>query len=220
MLQLLAGGEIAIEDLLLDGGGGGGAAETATGSSGEIAASTSDRGGGGAGAEPGWPRVFHCDLNEDVELPLLAEPRLGAEQVGGLYAGEEVTAVGQQGDWLHVRLYEYDEEEDYEEKDDQDDVSSVVWAGSLGVGWTGRPAYVGCRWPVGVFSVGLDRRRPWWGGCHVTVFAAAFVRRHLPCLVLSCRLKRQASVVRPNDPGLTAALSSSISSAGIKGGDG
>lgn len=34
------------------------------------------------GTEPGWPRVFHCDLNEEVELPLLAEPRLGAEQVG------------------------------------------------------------------------------------------------------------------------------------------
>lgn len=28
-----------------------------------------------------WPRVFHCDLNEEVELPLLAEPRPGAEQV-------------------------------------------------------------------------------------------------------------------------------------------
>lgn len=32
-------------------------------------------------AEPSWPRVFHCDLSEEAELPLLAEPRLGAEQV-------------------------------------------------------------------------------------------------------------------------------------------
>lgn len=75
--------------------------------SGDIAASSSNQ-----GTEPGWPRVFHCDLNEQAELPLLAEPRLGAEQVGGLYAGEEITAVGQQGDWLHVRLYEEDEDED------------------------------------------------------------------------------------------------------------
>lgn len=40
-------------------------------------------------------------------------------QVGGLYAGEEVTAVGQQGAWLHVRLYEFDEDEE-DKEDDQD----------------------------------------------------------------------------------------------------
>ena len=68
--------------------------------------------------------MFHCDLNEEAELPLLAEPRLGAEQVGGLYAGEEITAVGQQGDWLHVRLYEYEEDEDAD-KDGDHDVSVV-----------------------------------------------------------------------------------------------
>ena len=34
------------------------------------------------GMEPGWPRIFHCGLSEEVELPLLAEPRLSAEQVG------------------------------------------------------------------------------------------------------------------------------------------
>ncbi|CAM9628795.1 unnamed protein product, partial [Ectocarpus sp. 13 AM-2016] len=86
--------------------------------SGEIAASSSNQ-----GTEPGWPRVFHCDLNEQAELPLLAEPRLGAEQVGGLYAGEEITAVGQQGDWLHVRLYEEDEDEDNDDGDEDDDDS-------------------------------------------------------------------------------------------------
>eukprot|EP00904_Undaria_pinnatifida_P001675 jgi/Undpi1/11508/HiC_scaffold_30.g13805.m1 len=67
------------------------------------------------GMEPGWPRIFHCGLSEEVELPLLAEPRLSAEQVGGLYAGEEVTAVGQHGDWLHVRLYEFDDDEEEDE---------------------------------------------------------------------------------------------------------
>lgn len=41
-------------------------------------------------------------------------------QVGGLYAGEEVTAVGQHGDWLHVRLYEFDDDE--EEDEDKHDV--------------------------------------------------------------------------------------------------
>lgn len=41
-------------------------------------------------------------------------------QVGGLYAGEEVTAVGQQGAWLHVRLYEFDEDEEEDKEDDQD----------------------------------------------------------------------------------------------------
>lgn len=86
----------------------------------EIAVSSSDQ-----GTEPGWPRIFHCDLNEEAELPLLAEPRLGAGQVGGLYAGEEITAVGQQGDWLHVRLYEYEEDEEDEDKDDDHDVSPV-----------------------------------------------------------------------------------------------
>lgn len=105
----------AIENLLsLDG-----AAQRAAGSS-EIAVSSSDQ-----GTEPGWPRVFHCDLNEEAELPLLAEPRLGAGQVGGLYAGEEITAVGQQGDWLHVRLYEYEEDEEDDDKDDDHDVSPL-----------------------------------------------------------------------------------------------
>lgn len=33
------------------------------------------------GTEASWPRVFHCDLGEEGELPLLAQPRLGAEQV-------------------------------------------------------------------------------------------------------------------------------------------
>lgn len=110
------GSREAIENLLsLDG-----AAERAAGSS-EIAVSSSDQ-----GTEPGWPRIFHCDLNEEAELPLLAEPRLGAGQVGGLYAGEEITAVGQQGDWLHVRLYEYEEdEEDDEDKEDDHDVSPL-----------------------------------------------------------------------------------------------
>lgn len=42
-------------------------------------------------------------------------------QVGGLYAGEEVTAVGQHGDWLHVRLYEFDEEEEEEDEDKHGD---------------------------------------------------------------------------------------------------
>lgn len=121
----------AIDDLLsLDGG----AAERAAGSS-EMAAvvvSSSDQ-----GTEPGWPRVFHCDLNEDAELPLLAEPSLGSEQVGGLYAGEEVTAVGQQGDWLHVRLYEYEEEDEEGDKDDDEDVSEPApRLGSLG-SWVG-----------------------------------------------------------------------------------
>lgn len=44
-----------------------------------------------------------------------------AVQVGGLYAGEEVTAVGQHGDWLHVRLYEFDEEEEEEDEDKHGD---------------------------------------------------------------------------------------------------
>lgn len=35
-----------------------------------------------------------------------------------MYAGEEVTAVGQHGDWLHVRLYEFDEDNVEEDKDD------------------------------------------------------------------------------------------------------
>ncbi len=107
-----------MEDLLsLDG-----AAERAAGSSEIAVVSSSDQ-----GTEPGWPRVFHCDLNEDAELPLLAEPRLGAEQVGGLYAGEEVTAVGQHGDWLHVRLYEYEEDEEGEKDDDEDVSVRLVW---------------------------------------------------------------------------------------------
>lgn len=118
---MLASGE-AMEDLLsLEG-----AAERAAGSSEIAVVSSSDQ-----GTEPGWPRVFHCDLNEDAELPLLAEPRLGAEQVGGLYAGEEVTAVGQYGDWLHVRLYEY-EEDGEEDKDDDEDVSKPQSFGNFG----------------------------------------------------------------------------------------
>lgn len=116
--QLVASQE-AIEDLLsLDGAAAG---ERAAGSNEIAAVSSSDQ-----GTEPSWPRVFHCDLNEEAELPLLAEPRLGAEQVGGLYAGEEITAVGQQGDWLHVRLYEYEEDED-EGKDGGDHDVSVFF---------------------------------------------------------------------------------------------
>lgn len=35
--------------------------------------------------------------------------------------------MGQQGDWLHVRLYEFDEDEDGEEdKDNDDDVRFVT----------------------------------------------------------------------------------------------
>lgn len=45
--------------------------------SGEVAVSSFNQ-----GMEPGWPRIFHCGLSEEVELPLLAEPRLSAEQVG------------------------------------------------------------------------------------------------------------------------------------------
>lgn len=45
-------------------------------SSSEVAVASSDQ-----GAEPSWPRIFHCDLSEEADLPLLAEPRLGAEQV-------------------------------------------------------------------------------------------------------------------------------------------
>lgn len=41
--------------------------------------------------------------------------------MGSLYAGEEVTAVGQQGDWLHLRLYEFDDEEEDEDEDRDDD---------------------------------------------------------------------------------------------------
>ena len=39
------------------------------------------------GPEPSWPQVFHCDLSEEAELPLLAEPRLGAEQVEDFFGG-------------------------------------------------------------------------------------------------------------------------------------
>lgn len=49
---------------------------------------------------------------------------LSQTQVGSLYAGEEVSAVGQQGDWLHVRLYEFDDDD--EEKDDDRDVSPFL----------------------------------------------------------------------------------------------
>ncbi|CAM9245609.1 unnamed protein product, partial [Choristocarpus tenellus] len=43
-------------------------------------------------------------------------------QVGALYAGEEVTAVGGEGEWLHLRLYEFDEElNDEEDNDDHDE---------------------------------------------------------------------------------------------------
>lgn len=117
--QLVASPEAIGNLLSLDGAG-----ERAAGSS-EIAVSSSDQ-----GTEPIWPRVFHCDLNEQAELPLLAEPRLGAEQVGGLYAGEEITAVGQQGDWLHVRLYEYEEDEDEDKDDDVSGRSSRGVSGS------------------------------------------------------------------------------------------
>lgn len=48
-------------------------------SSSEVAVASSDQ-----GAEPSWPRIFHCDLSEEAELPLLAEPRPGAEQVDKL----------------------------------------------------------------------------------------------------------------------------------------
>ena len=45
--------------------------------------------------------------------------------MGGLYAGEEVTAVGKQGDWLHLRLYELDEEEEEDEEEDGDEDHNV-----------------------------------------------------------------------------------------------
>lgn len=39
----------------------------------------------------GWPRVFHCDLSEVAELPLLAEPRFEAEQVRMPYRSSPAT---------------------------------------------------------------------------------------------------------------------------------
>lgn len=52
--------------------------------------------------------------------------------MGSLYAGEEVTAVGQQGDWLHLRLYEFDDEEE-DEDEDRDDDNDVRLIGVIGV---------------------------------------------------------------------------------------
>lgn len=54
-------------------------------SSSEVAVASSDQ-----GAEPSWPRVFHCDLSEEADVPLLAEPRPGAEQVDELIYPEGV----------------------------------------------------------------------------------------------------------------------------------
>lgn len=80
-------------------------------------------------------------------------PRSCTLQVGGLYAGEEVTAVGQQGAWLHVRLYEFDEDE--EDKDDDNDVSrerSIDRLGALGYCDQNKSASLVC-FPYGICTV-------------------------------------------------------------------
>lgn len=63
--------------------------------SGDTGTSSSDQ-----GMETGWPRIFHCDLGEEAELPLLAEPRLGAEQVctRGILSGFSPNAVDMIGE--------------------------------------------------------------------------------------------------------------------------
>jgi trimeric autotransporter adhesin len=77
--------------------------------------------------EGSWPRVFHYDPTSTAPLNLRAEPSTESEQVGTLFACEEITAVAQLGEWLQVQLSDYEGEYMYDEDEDSADeqVSSL-----------------------------------------------------------------------------------------------
>jgi hypothetical protein len=55
-----------------------------------------------------WPCTFQCSSCDGSYVNLHADPRLDADCVGTLFAGENVLALGSCGDWLHVRLCDAD----------------------------------------------------------------------------------------------------------------
>ncbi|CAM9487551.1 unnamed protein product [Chrysoparadoxa australica] len=76
---------------------------------------------GGSDSGASWPRVFHYDPHSTAFLNLRARPSLSAERVGAIFASEEVMAVGQCGEWLHIRYAGLDGSDDGEMEMDQDD---------------------------------------------------------------------------------------------------
>jgi UBA/TS-N domain len=103
--------------------------------------------------EGSWPRVFHYDPTSTAPLNLRAEPSTASEQVGTLFACEEITAVAQLGEWLQVQLSDYEGEYMYDEDEDSADeqVSSLSTA-TLYFGYYSLPRVNGMREPVKVRS--------------------------------------------------------------------
>lgn len=55
----------------------------------------------GAG-HTGWPRIFHCDPSCGAYLSLHVAPTSDSDRVGTVFAGDELWAVGEKGNWIQV----------------------------------------------------------------------------------------------------------------------